>query len=178
MASGNPIWDVYNGLWGLLEDVTNVSSLVTAGKHFTDLVPSAQRIKFTSSTDRNPFTGVESSNDMPEVAIFHARGKPRDRRASNSTSFLVQWEVLIRSGDQRFDSIMDVEWAVFRQLANWDSLKTSITWNTTVYPVKLCDLRSTEDSMFDERTNQQLRGWRAIWVGETDLWFPHDTFVT
>lgn len=179
MATGNPIWDVHDGLWDLLEDTSNASHLVSGGKHFTDLVTNnhLQRIKFTSPTYTNPFLEVESNADLPKVAIFHARGKPRDRLASNSDRLIIQWEILVRTGDQRFDTLMDIEWAVFCQLMNWDSLKTSVVWNSTVNPVKDCNLLSCDESMFDERQNKQLRGWRAVWVGETDMWFPHATII-
>lgn len=180
MATGNPIWDVHDGLWDLLEDTGNASHLIAGSKHFTNLVSDNhwQRIKFTSPTHRNPLTEVESSTDLPKVAIFHARGRPKDRPASNASRLIIQWEILVRTGDQRFDDLMDIEWAVFCQLMNWDSLKTSVVWNSTVYPVKDCNLLSCEESMFDERQNMQLRGWRAVWVGETDMWFPHATIVT
>lgn len=178
MATGNPIWDLHNGLWGLLEDATNVATLKTAGKHFTDLVQNSVRcrIKLTSATERNPMDEVESTDDFPKVAILHAKTKPRDRTASNATKLGVQWEVLIRTGDQRFDSIFDVEWAIFRQLVNWDTLKTTVTWGDTT-PVKLCDMLSSEESLFDQRQNKLMRGWSAVWIGHTDLWFPHDTLI-
>jgi hypothetical protein len=183
MATGNPLWDVHNKLWALLEDTSNIASLKSAGKHFDDLVSDSpgQRIKFTSATERNPMEAVESSADMPKVAILHATTKPREWPASGSDAWGIQWEVLVRTGDQRFDSVFDLEWAIYRQLTNWRSgthnLKTSITWNGT-NPVKLCDLLSTEASLFDERQNKNMRGWSAKWVGHTDLWFSHTALMT
>jgi hypothetical protein len=86
----------------------------------------------------------------------------------------------VRTGDQRFDDLFDLEWAIYRQLLDWDTgtnnLKTSVTWSGT-NPVKCCDLLKATDSIFDERTNKNLKGWRAVWVGQTDLWFPHDTVI-
>jgi hypothetical protein len=182
MATGNPLWDVHNKLWALLEDTGNVATLKAAEKHFTDLVDDTAhtRIKFTSETDRNPMEALESSSDMPKVAILHARTKPKEWAASNADVWGIQWEVLIRVGDQRFTNVFDLEWAIFRQLMNWRSgthnLKTSITWNGT-NPVKACDILSTEASLFDERQNKSMRGWTATWVGHTDLWFAHDDLV-
>ena len=178
MSTGNPLYDVHDKLWALLEDTDNIASLKEAGKHFTDLVKDSPvtRIKFTSDTNTNPMADVESTADMPKVAILHGRTTPKEWAGSNADVWGIQWEVLVRTGDQRFTNIFDLEWAILRQLMNWRSgthnLKTSITWNGA-NPVKLCDILSTEASLFDERQNKNMRGWSAKWVGHTDLWFSH-----
>lgn len=178
MSTGNPIWDAHDDLWGLLEDVTNVPSLKVAGKHFDDLVKNhaVTRLKAVTDTRSELFAQVESTGDFPKVALLHKSAKPKDRRASNSDSLTLQWEVWVRTNDQRLTALTDLEWAIFRQLLNWDSLKTSVVWNG-VTPVTCCDLKTAEDSIFSQEMNNNLRGWSAVWVGQTDMWFSHASLI-
>lgn len=178
MASGNPFWDVHNKLWGLLEDENTATDLIAARKHFTDLVKDSPRtrIKLTDVTRSDVLPEVSSFADTPAVMIWHARVIPKDRPASNANMIVLQWEVLVRTAEQSFDMLFDLEWAIVRLLANWDSLKTSVTWNGA-YPVKKMEVLGVDASVVDDSKNKNLRGWTSTWVGRTHLWFSHAALI-
>lgn len=161
MATGNIFWDIQNELWTLLE----------AKAAFTDEVKEPNRIKFTGDK-RAPRKAVWSHADTPEVMVWQAGILARDRRASNSTSMMVQWEVLVHSGQQTFDPFFDVQWSVFVALLDWDTTMKAITWSSE-NPVKNCDTLSAKDSLLDDSKQRNMRGWRSAWVGKTDCWFNH-----
>jgi len=161
MAAGNIFWEIEDKLWDLLEAKTAFTTEVLAGN----------RIKFTGAK-RAPRKEVVSSADFPQVMVWCAGIVGRDRRASNATNIKVQWEVLVHSGEQPFDPFFDVQWAVFVALINWDATMTAITWSTE-NPVKNCDIMTAKDSLRDDSKQQNMRGWRSVWVGRTDCWFNH-----
>lgn len=163
MATGNPLWDVHNAIWTLLE----------AKSYFTDEVLATNRIKFTGSK-RQPEKEMTSIADRPEVMVWHARVLPKDRTASNATKVGFQWEVLVRSGEQPFDPFFDVEWAILRALMDWDDTMHALRWEGEQF-VFDCELLGADASLADD---DNLRGWTSTWVGTTDCWFNHATLTT
>lgn len=166
MAAGNIFWEVHDKLWDLLEAKTT----------FTDLVPVGNRIKFTGSK-RMPEKEMASIADTPEVKVWCAGVTSIDRRASNSTTMQIQWEVLVHSGQQSFEQFFNVQWAVWAALMNWDVTMRAILIGTE-NPVKNCDILSSKDSLRDDSKNHNLRGWGSVWVGRTDCWFNHALLQT
>jgi len=175
MAAGNPFWDLHDGIWDLLEDTSTATDLLAAGKHFTNLIESRNRIKFTGDS-REPIRQVTSTADRPEAMVWATQTRVRDRRASNADSIALQWEVIVRTKHQSFGILFDLQWAVIRQLVNWDSLKTTVKWGSE-YPVKIFDILTSEDSLINRGLNQNLKGWTSVWQGYTELWFSHANLI-
>jgi len=158
---GNIFFEIHDKLWDLLEAKTA----------FTTAVKAANRIKFTGAI-AGPRTELVSSSSFPQVMVWNAGITAQDRRASNATYMEVQWEVLVKTGDQPFDPFFAVQEAVFAALMNWDTIMKAILW-VAEYPVKNCDILKASDSLLDSKDDQNIRGWKSAWVGRTDCWFNH-----
>ena len=167
MATGNPFWDVHDVLWDLLEAKTTFTSKV------------GKKLNFTESF-RTPLPDVASASDFPMVMVWPAGFVAQDRDSSNCTRITLQWEVLVHSGEMPLDPIFDIQWGIFAALIDWDTDMYAITWGSE-NPVKNCDIMSVRESLYDDATgpgarglpDYNIRGWRSVWVGRTDLWFNH-----
>lgn len=164
MAADNPLRQIHAAMWTMLE----------ANSGFTDLVKSS--IKYTT-TNRAPEKDEVSPSELPEVRIV-ATGlsptvAPQLQFTSCSFFLTAKWEVQIASGDQRFETLFDVEWEVWRSLADWETHLKNLTWNSHKF-VLLCRPLAIDTSLDDEKLNRGIRGWRSIWAGETQMYFKAD----
>lgn len=152
-----PLEDLYDAFWTMLE----------ASSDFTTAVPAGNRIKHTG-TDRWPRKTGSLPADFPQVRIVMAGMVPHLERTSDGSSLTVQWAIQVRSGDQRFDTVQQLAWYIYRALLGWETyLKNALTWNGAYY-VRRCRammVRQEDDPQDD------IRGWTDTWACETDLWF-------
>lgn len=166
MSIQNPLWQVHNALWTLLESDSD----------FTTAVKSMNRIKYNSTTDREPDKKSASSDDFPMVRIRCIGGTPRAHRTSNSSTLSLHWAIEILSGDQRlatqaYNKSFDVQWAVYKALVNWKSYLYDFTWDSNDFKVRYCRAHKSEDTLTNEDLQRNQRGWQSIWTGETEIWF-------
>ncbi|GAG04024.1 unnamed protein product, partial [marine sediment metagenome] len=109
--------------------------------------------------------------------------KPADRLASNCTFCTLVWKVLVTTGDQRFGSFFDVQFAVLRALLRWDEyLKDALTWKGEGF-VGDMDPLEAEDTLDFESLNEVIKlsegvaGWSSAWTGVVDCHFNHATLI-
>ena len=166
----NPLWQVANALWSMLE--ANVS--------FAAAVPADNRIKYTSTTDRSPEKDGALDSDYPCVRIRCIGAKPRPHRASNSSMIEARWSIEIFTGDQRFaleteDKFFDVWMAIYKALINWQTYLSTFTWRGNVFKVTFCRATEVEDKLTTDDLHYRQRGWNSVWIVETDIWFTTST---
>lgn len=172
MSAGNPLWEIHDAIWGLLE----------AHEGFCDLVASRKRLRYLQTAwDAVLEYHTLVRELVPCVAVIQTGIGPEaggDRRASNRTFVDVRWAVLVASGDRRLDNILDVQWAVLRALMNWDDTMKSLTWEGQPYVVN-CDLLDSSDGLrLGPELTKGLRGWCSVWAGVTNCSFPHTILTT
>ena len=159
MASTNPFVMIHEALWSLLE----------ANSDFTSLVKPGNRIKFTNDNVRDP-EKVGLTGSYPKVRIETQGGASRFYRTSNGTSIVKRYVIQVASGDKRLSKCLDVEWAIFRALADWITTMEALTWGGNSF-VKRCDPLGIEETLDNQALNQGARGWSAVWAGEIEMWF-------
>lgn len=174
MPVGNPLYDIHAQLWTMLEAVSDI----------TDNVHADNRTKLTSSADSILDLDVSAITGVPELAVVDAGEEIGDRRCSNGTRIFQQWEVWLRGCEQNNDLFTTLKLAVIRALVNWDDATTglkapALSWEETYgcLGVTDCDLKSTNESILRSKITHN-RGWSALWVGVTELWFGHTQFVS
>ena len=122
----NPITQVHDALWTLLE----------ANGNFTASVEASNRIEFTGGV-RNPRKDTHASSDFPEVRIVPLSTETHLQRTSNGSSLVKTFAIQVLVGDQQADTIYDLEWEIYRALEPWQATLGVLTWNSKKY-VKLC----------------------------------------
>lgn len=172
MSITNPIWQVHNALWTLLE----------ADAAFTAAVPSMNRIKYTSSTVRHPDQDNALHSDYPMVRIRCVGGRPRAHRTSNGSMIELKWSIEVFTGDQRFatedkDRLFDVCWGIWKALINWQTYLYDFTWNGSTFRVRYCRASEIQDSLTNDETHRRQLGWKSVWMGDTDVWFDTSTLT-
>lgn len=174
MATGNPLWDIHDKIWDMLEDTSCAGDLLANSLHFTQLVAANKRKKMTSTVwdfvkDRQ--TGA----DFPSVAVVQTGVKAGDRsHGCNATALDVTVEVWVATGQEPAERFWDVQWAIFRQWMNWEAHLAQDTWagNTYVWNV---DLLNSEDSPLLTKLEKTIRGWSCAWRGLIYAYFtPSD----
>jgi len=165
MSIQNPLWQVHNALWSLLE----------SDSEFTTAVPSMNRIKYTSTTDRYPDKDNTLDADFPCVRIRCIGGVPRPHRTSNSSMIELKWSIEVFSGDRRFSDdaqrFMDVWWAIYKALVNWQAYLYNFTWDGNAFKVRYCRASEVEDRLTKQELHYRQNGWQSVWIGDTDIWF-------
>jgi hypothetical protein len=173
MAAGNPLWEVHEGLWTMLEAWTPWAALVAERK----------RIKYIQTVkDAIQYRENITPDVLPEFAIVNYQTKFHDRIAGNDSQLTLVWHCLITTGDERFDSFLDVQWQTFRALLSWETyLKDALTWNDAGY-VTNGELYHSSDSVFDQTIeghdlHRGVTGWASVWTCDTECEFKHSALV-
>ena len=164
MSIQNPLWQVHNALWSLLE----------ADAAFCLAVPEMNRIKYTSTTERHPDKRNSLDKDYAMVRIRSTGMKPRAHRTSNSSMLELKWAIEVNTGDQRFAMIdktkfMDLQFAIFKALVNWKSYLYDFTWSGTPFYVRFCRALEVTDALSTEDLQKRHLGWQAAWACEMDI---------
>ncbi len=162
MSAENPLRQVHNALWTLLGAHSDFDSLVPDGR---------KRVNYIGSSRSPEVDGGLSPADYPRVRIVPVKKKPHLQHTSNSSSMIVIWEVQVATGDQRLQTLLDIDWAVYRALLTWEThLRDNLRWKNKEF-VKLARPLETETNLDDGKQNLGTRGWSTVWAGETQLWF-------
>jgi hypothetical protein len=159
MSADNPLKQIYNAIWSLLE----------ARSELTDLVLIGDRIKYIGSS-RAPEKNEVLSTDFPEIRVIPVQSKPHLDQDSTSSGWIVVWQVQIASGDQRLQTVLDVEWEVYRAMQTWRTHVMPLTWKGKEF-VHLARPIETVWELDNKRLNRGIRGWSAVWAGETHMNF-------
>ena len=157
----NPMRMVYDALWNMLE----------ASEAFTTAVPRAgNRIKLSDTTFVYGKDTLADA-DMPEVRIGLLKQFPH-LQATSDSSFLTQhWEITISTGDVRFLSVLDVDWAIYRAMMGWEThLKDALEWQSKEF-VELCRPLDITETLADQKLSRGNLGWLSVWQGEVRMHF-------
>ena len=165
MATTNPLTQVYEAFWTLLE----------ANSGFTSLVSVGNRIKYTGE-GRNPEKRGAQASDYPRVRIRESAGKVTLSKSSNSTFYVKQYEIQVATGDQEYTSMHDVEFQILRAMADWYDTMSALQWTVdSSYFAKNCHLLDTRQMLDNKEQNQNIRGWSTVWACTVDMWFNTET---
>lgn len=159
--SDDPFTSVYTSLW----------DLVTSRQDLCDLIRVGNRIRFDSLIDRDPEKPIVVAGDVPELTIIPTTSIGNLLQTSNSSSIVRQYAFLVTTGDQRLCAgINQIEWLLFRALADWCNTITSITWNGRTF-VRMVQLVSGSTLINDELKNRGIVGWSALWTVSVEMHF-------
>jgi len=156
----DPIVQVYNAIWTLLEAHVQLASMVKLGN----------RIK-VSGDSRDPMKAEISDADLPELRVVPVSSSFHLQRTSNSSTILSRWRIQVSTGDQRVDAgLYALEWEIYRALKDWISTIMALTWNSKTY-VKLARPLSAQHGVSMADLQRGIKGWSSIFEFEAEMWF-------
>ena len=155
----NPLRLVYAALWTMLE----------AHAPLTALVKYRNRIKYTG-TALAPEKDTLSNADTPELVVVAAGFRPHLQQTSSSSSITIRWEIHVTSGDQRFETLLNVEWEVYRAMRDWEATLSTLTFAGKRF-VTLSRPLTARTRLDDRKLNRGIKGWTTVWACETRLDF-------
>lgn len=154
----NPLYQVYNALWTLLESDTDFAKLVPAGP---------QRVKYTSTTNRLPRLDGGLTADYPMVEIVLLGMRTQAHATSNGSLIVARWGVNVMAGDRRMIELFEVTFAVYKALVNWQAYLKDFTYGGTAFHVGRCKALDVQEAI---HPGEGIAGWVSVWQGETDIW--------
>jgi hypothetical protein len=155
----DPISQVYDALWALLEDSRELCSMVDVGN----------RKKY--SGEGTPEKEQVATADFPEIRIVPVATTPHTQRTSSTSTMLVKFRIEVASGDQRIDAgLFPIEWEIYRAMARWASVVTSLEWNEKAYVIT-AKATSVQDGLAPANLMRGILGWVALWECEVELFF-------
>lgn len=157
----NPLYEAYKAVWDVLEAREEVTDLI--------LRP-GQRIKFHTTTNRDPWQRVSSTAMFPAVAVIPVQGFSHMSADSCSIRFRKGFGIVIAEGDQRLAGYCALQFAILRAMANWESVMSVPTWQGSRY-IMDCSPYDQTESVDKELANRGIKGWSAAWAGELDMYF-------
>lgn len=170
-ASDNPLRMIYTALWDMLE----------ANTTFTDIVDTGNRIRQDGTTPMYE-RDIYSEADLPSVRIKPTGHVIGLQATSNSTFIKTTWVIEVFTGELRFLSLLDVNWAISLAMTGWTtSLRDALEWQSKQF-VHRCLPLQVEEQLSERRRgnrgtmndqNRGNRGWMAVWRGEV-----HSNFTT
>ncbi len=151
-SAADPLSQVLNALWELLE----------AQPEVTALVATHNRIKLSSATVvSQPQKLKHSTGDLPELMIVPAGGSCNPHASSQSAQLVQRYGVGIVDGDLRVHkSFFPLKWAIFKALA-------SIDGNLGLSFVRRIVVEDIEDLPSDAKAP----GWSAAFSIVVELWY-------
>ena len=159
-ASDNPFRLVYTALWEMLE---NSPTFIAA-------VPGTGNRIRQDSTAYMYGKDALSDADLPQVRLALAGHKPHLEATSNDSFLDTFWEIEVATGDMRFASVLDVNWAIYIAMLGWQDDLMSLTWQSKTF-VHLCRPLLVEEAIGEKQLSPGNRGWTARWRGEVRMHF-------
>lgn len=164
LESRNPLTLIEIAFWEMLESRAD----------FCEMFPPNNRIKMRDLKRRDPVKSNIAAGDIPQVGVFPTNIVPRYHASSNSSVLTLVWEVRLLSDDIRpYHALIPSCFIVFRALADWEPTLGAIVWplGSGKKPVKIVRSNGTllGENMPEE--NKGVKGWAALWTGETEIWF-------
>jgi hypothetical protein len=168
MASNpNPFSKVIDALWTLLE----------ADVNFTDLVKTANRVKYNSETIRDPIKQNVAPADMPEVAIVYSGGPQNLFDTSSSTKLVASFDIIVNTGDYRLTEFaMKLEWIILNNLVQWRTVMAALEWRGENY-VKRVTISSNVTGETIAARNRGLKGWTVVKTLDVEMHFKTTNVV-
>lgn len=170
MADTNPIKQVYDGLWIVLE----------AHSGFTDIVLAGDRIRFTKGLldvdkKRQPIKRRTLDTDYNEVRIVPVGATAFMRTTSTGTRLDMDYRIEARTKDQQYDDLALLMWETFRAMMDWrtatdgagSTALASMTWASKTFVTDI-SMRQRQEALGDDN---KIRGWQSLWVGRVRLDF-------
>ncbi len=152
----NPLDDVYNGLWSMVE-AHPAASVIKTGN----------RIKFDV---QDPFKQVVGAADVPELILVPSAGEFNLKSTSSSSMIKREWEWWISTGEQNITNINLVEWTLFVAHLRWCTVLTALKYKGLPY-VKNCVLLASRTGVTDPERNRGIKGWSAVWRVQVEMHF-------
>jgi len=160
MPDVNPITQAYRAIWTTLE----------ASSDFTDdLVRAGNRIKYVEG-QRDPDKDGALTTDYPEVVVTPGPARIQYGRTSSGTSLEQNFRIWISTGQQQTLVMFNVQWAIIRAMADWETHMKDLTWNEKKF-IKHCEMNTDVKTLDDHERNRLTRGWVLAWSGMLDMWF-------
>lgn len=159
-STDDPLTQVYNALWDMLE----------AHEGFTDLVKIGNRMKFAGDV-RDPERLEELTADRPNVGILADGGTPRIGQTSSSTLLVAKYLAIVVTGDKRVSAeLYPVTWEMFRAMHTWQTHLRALTWQSHTF-VHLARPMAYRESLPDDQM-KNIKGWVATWEYEVQINVP------
>ena len=148
----NPLTQVTDAFWTMLEANTSFTALVAAGN----------RVKYDN---RDPEKDQAMYADFPWVRIRETPAQAHLYRTSNMSSFTKQYFIQVATGEQAYTSIHAVEWQIIRSLADWPDHLRALNWDVdgSRFVVE-CSLLTAEQMLDNKEVNMNIRGWSTVWA--------------
>lgn len=157
MGRVNPIRQVYDTLWTLLERHNGWSNLVRIGN----------RINYTDG--KMPSKDKITSSDLPEVGIVPVGSTPHFDAASNLMLLVKRFALIVTTGERNIGCLVDVEFEAYRAMANWHSALRALTWKDFRFCTKSVPT-DVADTLIDR--DRGIFGWVSVWGCEVYMAFP------
>lgn len=157
----DPYTLVHDGLWAVLEDNTD----------FTTLVPELNRIKF-SGTNRSPIKDKITTADTPDVRISMKMLTIRESGTSNGEFDRVQFNIELATGDQRLTArAFPIVWAIRQALFAGDDILNAIEFNAKTSWILCAEPGNVDFGIANDAENRGIVGWAAVASVEFQLFF-------
>jgi hypothetical protein len=165
--SQNPLELIHDTFWDLLEGSTAFCTLVPNTKN---------RIKYYGGLAQ-PEKPEVGPADAPEVRVIPTGYEAAPFSDSDRTGIRVKFAVQVYTGRQEISRLLQIVWAVFCAMHNWDTAMETLTWNGKVF-AHSCRLYGGKDSKDNQELNRGIKGWANVFEGEIDCVFDIDDLRT
>jgi hypothetical protein len=163
MAELDPLTQVFNAQWTLLEN----------SETFKALVPVGNRIKFNQDTVRSPEKREGITADYPEVRIIPMGGLYQLTVSSSHTRFTKRFQVQVATGDRRVHLYLyPLEIAIIAALSKWPTVMLPMTWKGHGF-FTLFELGEAPEGRRETDVLQGVEGWSAMMATKATLHIPN-----
>ena len=162
MSVSNPLSQVRDAIWQLLE----------ANTAFTALVPVGNRIKLANAPKRG-----SQYADFPCVTIEPVEGISVRDWTNTDAEIRKGFRIKVATGDTDSDKLDALTWQIFFALKNWETTMQALSWNGSTGYVKYCGLSEHDETLNERELTRTETGWATVWVGEVWMSFPHTDLV-
>jgi len=160
MPANNPFQIVYDALWDMMEEDARFA------------VKEGNKIKFNDNL-REPYKSQHSTSDYPEVIFLPETGVGNISATSNTSSVSKRYTWIVSSGDYRYDTISDIEWALTAGLLSWMYRMKTLLWEGHEF-VKMVNIVDTNLETIERARSQNIKGLIAFLTISVDMHFSSE----
>jgi len=163
MSDRDPLTQVYDALWTLLEKSETLRTACKIGN----------RIAYNHE-DRDAIKDSRLTDDLPEMRVVPLTLAPHIQRTSNSSWLTKRFAIQVATGNldigHPVEGLFVIEFAVYRALSNWVGVLQQLKWKDKPF-VHLARPTEASSPALLQDDSTIVRGWTTIWQCEIQMVF-------
>ena|GEM_PF-6748266 len=168
----NPLKQIHDAFWTMLEARTDFCNLILAGNRIKTYDADGFGLGEPDVIDQRDPSGSAA------VRVIQTGSEPSRHSDTSHTAIVLVWEIQILTGRRYINTLLDVLWAIYRAMEGWTTYtRDALTWHDD-YFFKSCEPTLSVDKLDNASLHKAIQGWTTVLTVKTECWFAKSEMLT